>query len=74
MNVILLKLSPQHSRLTIRKEGIARLIYFFHQKFYQVLFDLYKFNRFLSPYLRSFTAEPAIHQEKKSLSSAMTTE
>ena len=47
MNVILLKLPPQHSRLTLRKEGIRvtcltlnNLTYtFFHQKFYQILFD-----------------------------------
>ena len=48
MNVILLKLPPQHSRLTLRKEGIRvtcltlnNLTYtFFHQKFYQILFDI----------------------------------
>ena len=81
MNIILLKLSPKHNRLTTRKEGIritdpnwiARLIYFFHQKFYQILFDLYKFNKFLSHHNCLILQQNWLYIERKSLSSAMTT-
>ena len=80
-NVILLKWFPQHSRLTIRTEGIwitclklnNKTYIFFHQKCYQILFVFHQFNKFLKWKLPNFTAKLTIHWEKKSLSSAMTT-
>ena len=42
------------------------------QKFYQILFIFYQFNKFISSKQSNFTAKLTILKEKKSLSSAMT--
>ena len=73
MNIILLKWPPQHSSLTIRKEGIwvlclkliTRGIYFFHQKFYLFLFIFHRFNKFFPSKLPNFKAKLLCIKRKK---------
>ena len=50
----------------------TRRIYFFHQTFYQFLFMIHQCNKILSSKLPNFTEKLTIHEEKKSLLSAMT--